>query len=348
MKLVVNILCLVILSSCSGNKQLRNIEKEFSDVRSLIHKDLAFSEMMLGNVAAMHWADSKLIILDNHGEEFFHFIDCEKNKYLGNFGKRGQGPGDFLQPFSMQNYSDSIIAITDAWKHELIGINLKSLDNDSVEYTDILSKDSLFHLSLIPTKYDTFVSIGFYEKAQFYLLNKRGEITGEYFEYPYKDDLEKRVPNRVRGMAYQGVTHSNPSKDKLVYAVTLAPIINFYEIRGNSVELIENITTAYPNYKPEDGNGSFSAAMSRDNKLGYLDVSATDKYVYALYSGRSQGSEGYAAFESNEIFVFDWQGNPVKKYKLDVPVTKICVDTADRVIYAISKRPDPELVSFNL
>lgn len=48
------------------------------------------------------------------------------------------------------------------------------------------------------------------------------------------------------------------------------------------------------------------------------------------------------------FLVFDWSGNPVTKYALDIFVTEICISPDDAVLYAISNKPDPELIYFNL
>ena len=48
------------------------------------------------------------------------------------------------------------------------------------------------------------------------------------------------------------------------------------------------------------------------------------------------------------IYVFDWNGNAVKKYELNIPVTLISVDDEDKVLYAFSNMPDPELIKFKL
>lgn len=55
-------------------------------------------------------------------------------------------------------------------------------------------------------------------------------LVKSFFEYPYRDEVERKIPNRVRGMAYQGTVKSNPAMTKLVYAVRTAPIVFFYNI----------------------------------------------------------------------------------------------------------------------
>ena len=46
--------------------------------------------------------------------------------------------------------------------------------------------------------------------------------------------------------------------------------------------------------------------------------------------------------------MFDWNGNTVQKYELNIPVTLISVDDEDKALYAFSNMPDPELIKFKL
>ena len=95
------------------------------------------------------------------------------------------------------------------------------------------------------------------------------------------------------------------------------------------------------------GGGGINKSINLLQK-GYIDVYTTEQYVYALYSGKTIKDATSGAFESNQVLVFDWSGNPVTKYALDIFVTEICISPDDAVLYAISNKPDPELIYFNL
>ena len=43
-----------------------------------------------------------------------------------------------------------------------------------------------------------------------------------------------------------------------------------------------------------------------------------------------------------------WNGEAIKKYELNVPVTLISVDNKDEMLYAFSNMPDPELIRFKI
>lgn len=80
----------------------------------------------------------------------------------------------------------------------------------------------------------------------------------------------------------------------------------------------------------------------------YKDVIASDKYIYALYSGRTFKDYQLSCNECESLYVYDWTGKFMRLYKLDVPVTHICLNEQQNKLYAIANIPDPTLVSFDL
>lgn len=94
-----------------------------------------------------------------------------------------------------------------------------------------------------------------------------------------------------------------------------------------------------PISKPFVGGGGtiFSVDLTEDTQIGYINLSATTQYVYALYSNKKVYE---ASRKSNIVLVFDWNGNPVKKYVLDTDAYYIAVDEVQQNIYAAVKNSE--------
>ena len=112
--------------------------------------------------------------------------------------------------------------------------------------------------------------------------------------------------------------------------------------------MLKSHVDCYPTYKPELGNNSYASAMSRSNILGFIDVAVTDRYVYALLSGKSTRESGLSAFAGNVIRVYDWNGNLLKIYTCNTDLTTLCVSADDSIMYAIGLVEDYELLVANL
>ena len=73
----------------------------------------------------------------------------------------------------------------------------------------------------------------------------------------------------------------------------------------------------------------------------------TDKnYVYGLYSDRTMADYGEGAYNAPYLLVWDWNGNPVKAYKLPKPLYGFALD--GNILYGLSREESPMVYVFEL
>lgn len=82
--------------------------------------------------------------------------------------------------------------------------------------------------------------------------------------------------------------------------------------------------------------------------MGYINIAATSKFVYALYSDKKLFDSG--GRKSNTVLVFDWEGNPVKKYLLDKETYYITVDEKQQGMFTAVKNSEGgwSIISYTL
>ena len=177
---------------------------------------------------------------------------------------------------------------------------------------------------------------------RFTVLDGNGKKVVDFGEYPYRDEEERKVDGFILGDVYQGKLATSPLHNRFVQAIYKAKILTFYEQSGEHWNLVKEIQESFPKYKYN------SPAIETDTPVGYLDVCATEKYVYALYSGKNYRDDKDAAFSGYTIEVYGWDGTLQKRYQSDVPLKVIEVSKDDGSLYAIAYHPDPVLVRFPL
>lgn len=346
MKHLIFLLSLVLgLAACSKVDKVTKWESAFKDVQQLEAKNYLSKDYIWGRPFFIHYIDSCVIVYDDLGDSLFTLMDLKANNRAYRFGKRGQGKDDFLQVASFYNMqSDSLLGVYDMFGRSLVQMNINQVRRGIYKFP-LVVEDTLRSVFVVPTKYHTYVGIGFYEKN---MLSLYGDKIGRqyFFEYPYKDKQEKAISNRLRGMAYQGVLRSNPSMDKIVFSVTSAPIFFLYSVKKDRIIKTYDFIADYPVYKTEDDGTVRSAPMSAKNILGFVDAYATDKYVYLLYSGKSFAETGMKAFHGSVVYKITWDAKPVCKYGLDVPISTFCVSDDDSWIYAMAYQDEFHLVGF--
>lgn len=347
--LVLAFYILIILMSC-GQKGVDNIaswDYSFGEVKKLVSAPCLDEELILGRPFLIHYADSSLLIYDDIGDSLFILLDLKDNNKIYRFGKKGEGSDEFLQVFDICNMkSDSVLGVYDAYKHDLREINFGQIKRGNINFP-VIFKDTLSSIKLSPTNYGTYLGLGFYENN---MLSLTGNVVGRkfFFEYPYKDGHEKKISNRLRGMAYQGTLCSNKSLGNFLYAVRSAPIFILYSVEKDRIQKTYEWIGGYPIYKTEENETWRSAPMSADNKMAFVMAYATDSYVYLLYSGKSIKEVGTDAFKANIIYRLSWDGKPNCKFELDYSLTNFCVSDYDDILYGLADKGEIELVQYVL
>lgn len=83
-------------------------------------------------------------------------------------------------------------------------------------------------------------------------------------------------------------------------------------------------------------------------RVGFCGLTCSDKYIYALYSGKTMENLS-DAFRASYVFVYDWNGNPVKYYHLDKELFgDIGVDEKAGILYGIGYDPEGCIIEYKL
>lgn len=89
--------------------------------------------------------------------------------------------------------------------------------------------------------------------------------------------------------------------------------------------------------------------------MGFSDVVVTDNYIYTVFHGRTFKEIANAMQEGEEledggryIYVFDLNGNPVKKYILDRAIYGIDVNEDTGTILATDVNSDEPILAFKI
>lgn len=162
-----------------------------------------------------------------------------------------------------------------------------------------------------------------------------GDSTLTYFPYPDSIDTKTKTKNMAqRTIMYTGRIFKHPTKDRIVRTCQMGTFACILDIKGEDIEFVNHIYNNPPEYAlDKDG---FNAHPKNSNKLGFNCIALTEKYIYIKlndYTLNDIDSEdinnGYPLSFSKQIYVFDWEGNPIKKYNFDKYIYKFVVDSND-------------------
>lgn len=275
----------------------------------------------------LEYVDNWLLWQD-HYESYYYSGYKIKSKNFVRFAKVGKGAGEFANwpQGAITSFGFGIFdAIQDnyyAWELEKISIDSTYFPSRSVSLKDSLGVT----FQVIQRPDSSFISKGPNPHGLFSFFSKEGELLGHSGEYPPK---RKNISNDLHAIACLNSTYSyHPSKDKIVVGYIFSGIFDVFQLKDSSA-IREWGVNKFP-FEYEVNNGR--VRMPLDSKYGYFDIKATDKFIYALFSGKDMTSNN--SVYSDRIEVYDWDGNQVAVLKLNAEVKLIAINPDNRIMYA--------------
>lgn len=349
--LFIYLLSLGCLISCSSKseKPVKEVPfNYFSHVYPIKHKALNITSEKLPSPGNMILYENEgFIIKDNFkGESLVDKIYYLKDSVVP-IARTGQGPNEF--PFlqiAQQEPDGSILAIdVQSYKIHNLSLSGKILSSTKIENTpfNVIHIDSFFVASLFNYKYEN------KGNERYTLLNRQGDIIRTFGNFP-DDGIE--LANSLKMFAYQGTMVGSQQIRRMAFASRSGAILDIYEIGKDSIRPVALRHDIYAKYKDINIPGGFGTQHEKDETFGYLDMKATDNFIFTLYSGKQIKSKTEGGFEevsrSRHILVYDWDGNPVCQLETDINLMNICVSKDNKHLIGFSYEKDYGLCQFDL
>jgi hypothetical protein len=246
------------------------------------------------------------------GAQPYIIFNYPEMKFIEKKGIVGNGPDEFLYADIIPTDDPSLLCY------------LFEMTNEKIYKLDLQG-----NITRYPYSFDSSVNRGATQKRSIYNLGKDdfiytdGSKTGKsIFRSHMENDsvVAKEIislqlnPNLKFPSTYIGDFLINKKKDRMLYAYKYFKILKFMDMEGKVVRTL--------NFQQEEfDEKSLRIADGLDNNVThYYGVSAQKDFVYCYYVGRTPSDVIKDA--EKEIFYayieqYDWNGNPIKKYKLD-------------------------------
>lgn len=340
LSILILFLCLLGVVSCKNSTHKTPLDLFFNTPQVLEGKISNISKDSLAQVEGLLSNSSNLIVFDYHLGKSYSLFDRHSGKMLGRYGTIGQGPNEI--PLGCTgNLEDNIFYASDDQTGLVVKYNIDSLSKNINSPVVRLVKYQLpdAQLSkLIPLNDSIFLGAGTYKSEYQYLLFDANSKVLDYAVKIYNSD-DQSYNKYHKFLSNQGKLVKQPKGSKFAYTVNLSSNIDFFQVNNNKIELIKSLHLGSPIYKPAQ-DGIFNRVIPTENSvIGYIDICAANKYVYALYSNAKwEESEG----DANVVLVFDWSGNPVQSYKLSHKAHYLTVDEISGSMYTAAKNEEGE------
>jgi hypothetical protein len=284
------------------------------------------------------YKDSLLLVVNNPGENPHHIrvFDINKKKAIDNILPASGKKGGALS-FMTVRITDSLVWVFDVFKNGFIVADLNTVlkGNGGLEsYSEYRLKPQVFYYdamllnrneALLNGNYDTdekLVYVNFLDSAR----NK------ELLSYQKDADIGS---SRTSKMSYESFMMLKPDKKKLILAARYADQFELLALDSGKYKKIRGPVGFLPDLDPfEDNSGVTVATPGQQTLYGFLKGHTTERFFYMLFSGNP--AKSHHRFFGNKIFVFDWEGNPVKQINLKNEIVDFAVTSDDKIIYTLN------------
>lgn len=305
-----------------------------------------FAPYTLGNPGKIVIQDSVLIIRNrNKSTKFFFYNYNLKNKTFSNgYLRKGRGPSEAIGAWWNGKYKD-VLWVFDLTLNKILTIELDNVLNASANhlFNEYPFEKQYFFMDFID-------SLTIWANNVFDTRSKISAVninTGkETYEVGAFGKIPEKVPLEAFKDAYTSYIFAKPSRDKVVLPYRYTDVIEIINVNGNHATIANQGPEGFDvEYKVEKNRGGYYMSKVKETRKAYVDGCVTDRFIYLIYSGHYYDDEHWS--NGRYIFIFDWDGHPVKKLVLDRYISIIAVTDDDKVIYSF----DPvsgEIIKFDL
>ena len=301
----------------------------------------------LGDPHDMAVAGGYLLFADDFTTHPIQIIDMVTGEWVAAAGGPGEGPGEGdVSSLDMSEGGSS------GWAYQLQSRSMVSINVDSLIATSVLSGRSV-HLDgggvpLSPVKIgDNFFGSGIYQSGRL-AVYAAGDGSFQRMVGPAPPG-PSATPPAVRHQAYQSWASTNASRQKLALAFRATDRLEIYD--GEQLEhLVRGPDFFEPIYEVAMVGDPPTPSMAQplDMRFGFMDIATTDRFIFALYSGRTFSEvPGYANY-GQQVIVFTWTGQPVAVLDFDGESYAIEVSPEENELFAAFDTPTTIIVRYAL
>lgn len=331
-----------LLTACT-NAPRRPIESNAHEavvaLPSLVHDSASVQHLtgtmfvtdpVIGQPGAMVTNGGLLWVTDRSGNPAIHAVDLATGAVVSSQGRAGEGPGDFA---GISNLSVRPGDTDGVWAFDTRLRRLTRIERSPSPTGPLLSQlpvdeQAIRWLWVGPS---TMLSIGAHEADRYTIRDETGRALERQAAALLGSDS---VPMRERESASTGVLVCANLRQQLT--AVLYSDAGRIDLIDQHARFVDGMRTPFPVIDAfgRDTKGHWAAAPSRYH---YRSCARSDRFLYALYSGRS--ARDYpepAMFQAEYVHVFDWESRRVvAMLGLGRETTTIAV-SGDSLLYGAS------------
>lgn len=292
-----------------------------------------------------------LIIVKSGTDNAVDIINPKTKEKIECF-RRGRGPNEILNIGSTQLIGNRL-EVFDVSQQILYSLDIsatlqnkqqtvfeKSSMNEGQSKTNTVRPYSVYRYG------DASVVAGLFDDGTWYAsIDRNGNILGSVPVENFKSTEALSVLERS-SMFTSSFFSMRPDNKKGVCSTICGGIFSIFDADSNVIRETGRKIWFEPKVTKSNVERLLSPKHEQDDIRGFCSACSDMHYIYLLFSGKKLSNSDDPSFQCRHLLVYDWDGNPVRRYELEKDVCSIHLQ-GDR-LFCASMHPAPRIYIYRL
>lgn len=343
-----SIISLIIFTGCSDKFDKYNYinYKELKRPNNTVklHSAVVINEHDINRISNFTIINNYLLLIDSKADKLIKIFDLKSYKLLKSFGRRGQGPSEFIGAKIIPGQKDkNIFWIYDITAGKLKKYNINKILNNKFYPEKIIhikeGKGIPFRIVITPD--NKILGTGNFFKGRISIYNMKGDFIRSVGKIPVILKKERFASQHSHGFDGRFI-FKNKSKEIFMVPM-LGAIVEKYSIDGNLITTFYGPDSFFPEYKIVPVGEYYTMTYNEKSRFGYVDICYNKKMdkLFLLYSGEyffnKENKRNKQAGFCNIIYVLDNKGTIIEEIELDKEIIQMTISDDGSTIFGLSK-----------
>ena len=289
-----------------------------------------------------------LVVSNRKANPLIDVFDLASGERKSSFLSAGRGPLECLSVDIQSDPDHGFLYAFDMSQRKGLRYDFEKILRDSTTLPEVIyqrSDDSHLQFIMMTAGKEYLVASSSDPQGRILLLSKEGKEKGYFVDFPDKELLGKNLDDYNNADLYMSRIQMNPSGTRVVLATYMAGLIDMFTLGKEGPEPIFSYHKFYPEgISVVPGKERMVGVFSKDSRVGFISLCATDRYCYGLFSGKALSDQ--TGHLGEQVYVMSWDGKKTCIVQLDQGVRCIAVKPGDKTMYGINGHMD--IVQFAL
>jgi WD40 repeat protein len=284
--------------------------------------------------------DSALAVTTIREDTLLTIVRIRDGKILRRMIRKGVGPGELTTVGFCPQTDKNQLFVHDPNQGIVLRLDMETIMNVKSHQIEPFARIR----SSFMCKVDSFFVVSGHtvKDHRFQILGSKGNIITSYLHYQKPKEYQ-HLSDHQYSIGRAGDYTVHPDYQKFVFASSTDGHIQIFNFAPDSISLDMDLFF-YASLFSFEGR---RVIHDKNSKLGFAGADSDERFVYTLYSEKTI-EDFFRNPGCRHLLVFDWEGKPVKRFVLDIPLISFCLNAAGDKIYGIAFNPETVIVQYDL